>query len=61
MFKGAGAKTAIVKTAKLNKASIKGLVKGSKLTTIKCSGVNKKVKAKYTTWAKACKPNIKVK
>ena len=60
-LKGAGAKIATVKTAKLNKASIKGLVKGSKLTTIKCSGVNKKVKAKYTTWAKAYKPNIKVK
>ena len=60
-FKNTKAKTVTLKSAKLSKTSIKNLVKGSKITTIKGTGLSKKVKAKYAKWAKAYKANIKVK
>ena len=60
-FKNTKAKTVTLKSAKLSKTSIKNLVKGSKITTIKGTGLSKKVKAKYAKWAKAYKANVKVK
>ena len=60
-FKNTKAKTVTLKSAKLSKTSIKNLVKGSKITTIKGTGLSKKVKAKYAKWAKVYKANIKVK
>ena len=61
-LKGAKATRVTVETSKLTKASIMNLVKNSKLITIKCSGVNKKVKAYYSTWTKTYnKWNVKVK
>ena len=61
VLKGAATKTVTIKTSKLSKTSIKNLVKGSKLTTIKCSGLSKSVKAKYAKWVKAYKASVKVK
>lgn len=60
-LKGAKATTITIKTSKLSKTSIKNLVKDSKLTTIKCSGLSKTVKAKYSGWAKTYKWSVKVK
>lgn len=60
-LKGAKATTITIKTSKLSKTSIKNLVKDSKLTTIKCSGLSKTVKAKYSSWAKTYKWSVKVK
>ena len=59
-LKGAKATSITIKTSKLSKTSIKNLVSSSKLTTIKCPGVSKKVKANYSTWAKTSKWNVKV-
>lgn len=60
-LKGAKATSITLKTSKLSKTSIKNLVKNSKLTTIKCPELSKKVKANYSTWAKTYKWNVKVK
>ena len=60
-LKGTAAKTVTLKSSKLSKTSIKNLVKGSKLTTVKCSGLSKKTKAKYAKYAKAHKKNVKFK
>lgn len=61
VLKGSAAKTATLKSSKLSKTSIKNLVKGSKLTTVKCSGLSKKTKAKYVKWAKSYKKNVRFK
>lgn len=54
-------KTVTLKSSKLSKTSIKNLVKGTKVTTIKCSGLSKQVIAKYLKWAKAYNKMVKVK
>lgn len=54
-------KTVTVKSSKLTKASIKNLVKGTKVVTIKCSGVSKKAKALYAKWVKAYNKKASVK
>lgn len=61
VLKGSAAKSATLKSSKLSKTSIKNLVKGSKLTTVKCSGLSKKTKAKYAKWAKSYKAGVKFK
>ena len=61
VLKGSAAKSATLKSSKLSKTSIKNLVKGSKLTTVKCSGLSKKTKAKYAKWAKSYKKNVRFK
>lgn len=61
VLKGSAAKSATLKSSKLSKTSIKNLVKGSKLTTVKCSGLSKKTKAKYAKWAKTYKKNVRFK
>ena len=40
---------------------MKNLLKGSKLTVIKCSGVSKRAKENYAKWAELYKKNIRVK
>ena len=61
VLKGSAAKSATLKSSKLSKTSIKNLVKGSKLTTVKCSDLSKKTKAKYAKWAKSYKAGVKFK
>ena len=61
-LKGAtNCKTVTIKSKKLTKASIKNLLKGGSVKTVKCAGKAKKVKGKYAKWAKAAKKGVKVK
>lgn len=52
--------TIIVRSSKLSKLDIRNLVKGTKVTTIKCYGLSKKVEDNYAKWAKAYKKSVAV-
>ena len=54
-------KTVTVKSAKLTKKGVRSLVKGTAVTTLKCTGLSKAVKAKYATWAKIYNKKVTVK
>lgn len=54
-------KTVTVKSAKLTKKGVRNLVKGTAVTTLKCTGLSKAVKAKYATWAKSYNKKVTVK
>lgn len=60
-LKGSAAKTVTLKTSKLSKSSIKNLLDGAKLTTVKCTGVSKKAKANYKKWVQLYKKGVKFK
>lgn len=60
-LKGSAAKTVTLKTSKLSKVSVKNLLDGAKLTTVKCAGVSKKAKASYKKWVKTYKKGVKFK
>lgn len=54
-------KAVTVKSSKLTKLGIRNLVKGTKVTTIKCSGLSKQVIDKYAKWAKYYNKKVTVK